>query len=295
MHFVVISKPPEFTPNGEVVPGQCEPYTGGWRLLLVEDGRVEEVLVGMYSEIRRVQRDCLGKAPDEVRKVAAEAAEGVEAAAPPLPPLEDESTQILDVKDVRRAMLEMEDEEGSAAAAAAVRSAPAKDSAWMEAEWVELSERDGVAIASVKPDGGSVDVEELACALGAALQEASGGLVVDLGGFSPPEKGTAKVLVRTLVDLLERARPGGRFLGLVGASDQLKEAVDGAEGGPAVLLFPDVETALAAAVRQVGTPPSGPDVPARRDAAPASSADESAAGRDAPPPDAGSDPPVESP
>ncbi len=290
----MISKPPEFTPNGEVVPGQCEPYTGGWRLLLVEDGRVEELLAGTYRDLRGVQRDCLGKALDEVRKVAAEAAEGVEAAAP-LPPLEDESTQILDVKDVRRAMREMEDSEGSEAAAAA---APAKDQARMEVEWVELSERDGVSIASVRPDRGSVDVEELASALGAALQEAPGGLVVDLGGFSPPEKGTAKVLAKTLVDLLERARPGDRFLGLVGANDQLKKAVNGAAGGPAVRLFPDVETALAAASRQVGTPPSGPDVPARRDAspaAPASSADESAEDRDALPPDPGSDPPVESP
>ena len=36
VHFLVISKRPEFTPAGEIVPGQCEPYTAGWRLRLIE-------------------------------------------------------------------------------------------------------------------------------------------------------------------------------------------------------------------------------------------------------------------
>ncbi len=111
MHFLVISKLPEFTPEGEVVPGQCEPYTGDWNLRLIEDGRGEAILSGTYYEIRRVQKRCVGKPADDIRKLAAEAGEAMKSGSSSGAPSGDdpnESTQILGMDEVRRAMLEME-------------------------------------------------------------------------------------------------------------------------------------------------------------------------------------------
>ena len=111
MHFLVISKLPEFTPEGEVVPGQCEPYTGEWNLRLIEDGRGESILSGTYYEIRRVQKRCVRKSADDIRKLAAEAEEAMKSGSSSSAASGDdpnESTQILGMDEVRRAMLEME-------------------------------------------------------------------------------------------------------------------------------------------------------------------------------------------
>lgn len=111
MHIVVISKPPEFEENGEPVSGQCEPYLGGWRLRLIQDGGEEELLSGTYHELRCFQLRCIGKGPEEIRAIAAEVAQNLKKSEVERPHRddEDEDTKILDAKDVRRALAELDD------------------------------------------------------------------------------------------------------------------------------------------------------------------------------------------
>jgi len=73
--LLIITKDPEFDDRNEVVLGQCEPFTPGWRLIMVPNapngGRMqEEVLVrGVYSDLRRIQESCSQlENPDDVRK-----------------------------------------------------------------------------------------------------------------------------------------------------------------------------------------------------------------------------------
>jgi len=56
-----ISKAPEFDERGEVVLGQCEPFTGGWRLVMAPpNGAVEELVTGAYSDLHRIMEACAG-------------------------------------------------------------------------------------------------------------------------------------------------------------------------------------------------------------------------------------------
>lgn len=57
--LLLITKDPEFDERGEVVLGQCEPFTSGWKLILVfEDRRHETLISGTYSDLRRIQESC---------------------------------------------------------------------------------------------------------------------------------------------------------------------------------------------------------------------------------------------
>lgn len=68
--LLVITKEPEFDSRGEVVLGQCEPFTSGWSLIMFEPtGKRETLLVGTYSDLRRVQESCLSiEEPGQVRR-----------------------------------------------------------------------------------------------------------------------------------------------------------------------------------------------------------------------------------
>lgn len=232
MHFLVISKLPEFTPEGEVVPGQCEPYTGGWRLKLIVDGKHEDILSGTYYEIRRVQRRCVGKSADETRKLASEAAEAMKATPRSGPGSDDanESTQILGMDEVRRAMLEME-------------LTAAIDDLDENAEWLKVSERDGVAVVSLGAGVESVAAEAAFGAIDKAFDSGEAPFVIDLGGRGPTGDG----LAGRLRDLAARARERGRFIGVVGASDDLRSELDGDSSEAVPALFADLEGALSAA------------------------------------------------
>ena len=66
--LLIITKEPEFDTRGEVVLGQCEPFTSGWTLLLIDgDGKRETLLVGTYTDLRRMQESCSGI--DEADKI----------------------------------------------------------------------------------------------------------------------------------------------------------------------------------------------------------------------------------
>jgi anti-anti-sigma regulatory factor len=231
LHFVGISKLPEFTEDGEVVPGQCEPYTSGWRLRLVVDGESETLLSGTYYELRRIQRRCIGKTPDEIRTMATEAAESVGKTASQLPQAGegDQATQILGVEDVRRAMLQME-------AAINTEGGPG------ELEWVEMSERDGMLVATVRAVGETVDTDELGRVLQAALVQTQKGMVVDLSELQV----SSPALARCLRDLGERARLENRNLQLVCVHEPLQQAAQEASAG-SLKFSSDVEAAIKAA------------------------------------------------
>jgi anti-anti-sigma regulatory factor len=57
--LLILTKDPEFDARGEVVLGQCEPFTSGWRLFIVHtDGRREPLMTGTYTDLRKVQEIC---------------------------------------------------------------------------------------------------------------------------------------------------------------------------------------------------------------------------------------------
>jgi anti-anti-sigma regulatory factor len=72
--LLVISKEPEFDSHGEVVYGQCEPFTSGWGLVMIlPDSQRETLLVGAYADLRKVQESCAGlDEPAAVRKRVAD-------------------------------------------------------------------------------------------------------------------------------------------------------------------------------------------------------------------------------
>lgn len=58
--LLIITKEPEFDSRGEVVLGQCEPFTSGWSLILIDPtGARETLIVGTYTDLRRIQESCV--------------------------------------------------------------------------------------------------------------------------------------------------------------------------------------------------------------------------------------------
>jgi hypothetical protein len=68
--LLIITKDPEFDMRGEVVLGQCEPFTSGWNMFLIyPDGKKESLVTGTYSDLRKIQEGCIGiDDPAAVRK-----------------------------------------------------------------------------------------------------------------------------------------------------------------------------------------------------------------------------------
>jgi hypothetical protein len=68
--LLIITKDPEFDMRGEVVLGQCEPFTSGWSMYLIyPDGNRENLVTGTYSDLRKIQEGCIGlDDPAAVRK-----------------------------------------------------------------------------------------------------------------------------------------------------------------------------------------------------------------------------------
>lgn len=68
--LLLITKDPEFDMRGEVVLGQCEPFTSGWNMYLIyPDGKKESLVTGTYSDLRKIQEGCIGiDDPATVRK-----------------------------------------------------------------------------------------------------------------------------------------------------------------------------------------------------------------------------------
>ena len=57
--LLVITKKPEFDVRGEVILGQCEPFTSGWSLVMIDGENSRQILLtGIYSDLRRIQEAC---------------------------------------------------------------------------------------------------------------------------------------------------------------------------------------------------------------------------------------------
>lgn len=57
--LLLLYKDPEFDERGEVILGQCEPFTSGWKLVLLSpDDSREVLLTGTYTDLRKVQEAC---------------------------------------------------------------------------------------------------------------------------------------------------------------------------------------------------------------------------------------------
>jgi anti-anti-sigma regulatory factor len=57
--LLIITKDPEFDQRGDVVLGQCEPFTSGWSLIMIDkEGQRETLLVGTYTDLRKIQESC---------------------------------------------------------------------------------------------------------------------------------------------------------------------------------------------------------------------------------------------
>jgi anti-anti-sigma regulatory factor len=70
--LLVIYKDPEFDERDEVILGQCEPFTSGWKLVLIPPAGEREVLqTGTYTDLRKIQESCasLGEAEAVRRRV----------------------------------------------------------------------------------------------------------------------------------------------------------------------------------------------------------------------------------
>jgi anti-anti-sigma regulatory factor len=66
--LLIIWKDPEFDNRGEVVLGQCEPFTSGWTLTLIHPNREREnLMVGTYTDLRKIQESCFEI--DEAEKI----------------------------------------------------------------------------------------------------------------------------------------------------------------------------------------------------------------------------------
>jgi anti-anti-sigma regulatory factor len=115
--LLTISKKPAYGPKGEVIIGQCEPYTSGWRLRVLDGGREETLLEGNYYDLRQVQMRCTEKGVEDIRKVVEEmkphlatggTASQLEPAATPKSEEGVESTQILGRAEIFQAMADAE-------------------------------------------------------------------------------------------------------------------------------------------------------------------------------------------
>lgn len=123
--LLTISKKPVYGPKGEVVIGQCEPYTSGWRLRFLNGGDEEVLLEGNYYDLRQVQIRCSGKNRDEVQKLIEEikphlAEGGIASQLQPAPAPQGrdvaESTQILGRAEIFQAMADAEANKAAAVA-----------------------------------------------------------------------------------------------------------------------------------------------------------------------------------
>jgi anti-anti-sigma regulatory factor len=115
--LLTISKKPVYGPRGEVVIGQCEPYTSSWRLRVMDRGHEELLLEGNYYDLRQVQLRCELRPVEEVRKIVEEVrphlaaggtASQLEPVSAPRNNQTAESTQILGRAEVFQALAEAE-------------------------------------------------------------------------------------------------------------------------------------------------------------------------------------------
>lgn len=205
--LLTISKRPVYGPKGEVIIGQCEPYTSGWLLRTLQGGREEVLLEGNYYDLRQVQMRCVDLDQEGIRRLVEEvkprlAAEGtasrLEPASAPKPPGGGESTQILAPGEIHKAMAEA----GARSSAPPPQGAPGL-----------LLERQEhcLIIRFVDPIAAAQDVERLAAVFNSLIKHDVQAYVLDL---SLLQRVSSRV-IRELVRFRENAAGAGRGFAIV--------------------------------------------------------------------------------
>jgi len=198
-----ISKKPVYGPKGEVVIGQCEPYTSGWRLRVLNGTDEEVLLEGNYYDLRQVQLRCRGKKIEEVREIIGEikphlASGGTASQLEPAPGPEagsvSESTQILGRAEIYQAMAEAESAKGAAPAS------PEKSGLLLERQEKCLIVR------FVDPIAAAQDAERLRAIFDSLMEHEVRAYVLDLTLL---QRVSSRV-IRELVRFRENAAGAGR-------------------------------------------------------------------------------------
>jgi anti-anti-sigma regulatory factor len=201
-----ISKKPVYGPKGEVVIGQCEPYTTGWQLRVLEGSKEEVLLEGNYYDLRQVQLRCAGLSREGIRKAveemkphlaAAGTASQVAPVAAPAGASSGESTQILGRAEINQALAEME------SGAAAV---PPTSSGLL----LERQER-CLIVRFVDPIAAAQDADRLKDVFDSLLKHDVRAYVLDLTLL---QRVSSRV-IRELVRFRENAAGAGRGFGIV--------------------------------------------------------------------------------
>lgn len=224
---LVITKPTELTQSGNVVLGQCEPYTGGWQLLIWK-GKASPInlVMGTYEELRALQVEWDGLDEDEIveraKKVTDTRTSAVSStvAMAPLSLDDSEATQIMDHDTVREAVerLGEEEEEGF--------------------HLKSLQTTAGVMVLRVLPkrEEGSTP----ALSFGREISEELRGVVLSLEDAAGAEPAAVMGLVSLLVG---RLGLGGRFVWVV-AGEKFADIVERSGLNEVIRVFPTVEEAL---------------------------------------------------
>jgi len=106
--LLIISKKAQFNDKGEVVIGQCEHHTDGWRLRIYKSGaKADETLYeGTYYECREIQLQGIGKTEEEIWEIVENCKQngikptiGMDETA-----LGDEDTQMVDAAEIKKSL-----------------------------------------------------------------------------------------------------------------------------------------------------------------------------------------------
>jgi anti-anti-sigma regulatory factor len=234
-----ISKKPVYGPKGEVVIGQCEPYTTGWQLRVLDGGKEEVLLEGNYYDLRQVQLRCAGLPREGIRQAveemkphlaAAGTASQVAPVAAPAGASSGESTQILGRAEINQALAEMES--GPAAA-------PPASSGLL----LERQER-CLIVRFVDPIAAAQDADRLKGVFDSLLKHDVRAYVLDLTLL---QRVSSRV-IRELVRFREDAAGAGRGFGIVTRREEVIRTLESMNLVGFLPLFSDT----AAAVKALG-------------------------------------------
>jgi anti-anti-sigma regulatory factor len=205
--LLTISKQPAYGPKGEVVIGQCEPYTSGWRLRVLDKGQEEVLLEGNYYDLRQVQLRCTSKNVEEIRKIVEEmkphlaaggTASHLQTAAAPKQDSSVESTQILGRTEIFQAMAEAETNRATG---------PATENSGLLLERQEQC----LIVRFVDPVAAAQDADRLRAIFDSLLVHEVKAYVLDLTLL---QRVSSRV-IRELVRFRENAAGAGRGFGIV--------------------------------------------------------------------------------
>jgi len=221
---LIITKPPEFSESGGLVLSQCEPYTGGWRLVLLVDGATEELVTGTYDEMSALQSEWKDLKADDIRDRAKELGSSRPdkfSTTVALPPMinDTESTQIIDRRKVEQAMLSLERD--------------VQRFSFLPTRTVK-----GAMVAEVRDDNpqGAVELSSLDKNNAREIR----GIIVDLTPVAAVNPAELMSFVSLVVGRLGLS---GRFVWVV-APEQFLKLVEEAGLDEVIKAFPSVEAAL---------------------------------------------------